>query len=203
MQTVSEIAQEIVSREGGFVNDPDDPGGATKFGVTIHTMRRLGLDLTKDGTVDVADVRALSRADAVRIFVRHYFEHPRIQLLPETLHATVFDMYVNAGSNAVRILQRLLLDMGFQVVVDGAIGPQTANAARDAAKPDPMALRDAYGVARRNYYFRIADHRPTSRKYARTRAGTKGGWISRAEEFLSPRFHLSDTQFQARVSAWD
>lgn len=203
MQAVSEIAQEIVSREGGFVNDPDDPGGATKFGVTIHTMRRLGLDLTKDGTVDVADVRALSRADAVRIFVRHYFEHPRIQLLPEALHATVFDMYVNAGSNAVRILQRLLLDMGFQVVVDGAIGPQTANAARDAAKPDPMALRDAYGVARRNYYFRIADRRPASRKYARTRAGTKGGWISRAEEFLSPRFHLSDTQFQARVSAWD
>ena len=203
MQAVSEIAQEIVSREGGFVNDPDDPGGATKFGVTIHTMRRLGLDLTKDGTVDVADVRALSRADAVRIFVRHYFEHPRIQLLPEALHATVFDMYVNAGSNAVRILQRLLLDMGFQVVVDGAIGPQTANAARDAAKPDPMALRDAYGVARRNYYLRIADRRPASRKYARTRAGTKGGWISRAEEFLSPRFHLSDTQFQARVSAWD
>lgn len=203
MQTVSEIAQEIVSREGGFVNDPDDPGGATKFGVTIHTIRRLGLDLTKDGTVDVADVRALSRADAVRIFVRHYLEHPRIQLLPETLHATVFDMYVNAGSNAVRILQRLLLDMGFQVVVDGAIGPQTANAARDAAKPDPMALRDAYGVARRNYYFRIADRRRASRKYARTRAGTKGGWISRAEEFLSPRFHLSDTQFQARVSAWD
>lgn len=203
MQAVSEIAQEIVSREGGFVNDPDDPGGATKFGVTIHTMRRLGLDLTKDGTVDVADVRALSRADAVRIFVRHYFEHPRIQLLPEALHATVFDMYVNAGSNAVRILQRLLLDMGFQVVVDGAIGRQTANAARDAAKPDPMALRDAYGVARRNYYFRIADRRPASRKYARTRAGTKGGWISRAEEFLSPRFHLSDTQFQARVSAWD
>ena len=112
-------------------------------------------------------------------------------------------MYVNAGSNAVRILQRLLLDMGFQVVVDGAIGPQTANAVRDAAKPDPMALRDAYGVARRNYYFRIADRRPASRKYARTRAGTKGGWISRAEEFLSPRFHLSDTQFQARVSAWD
>ena len=42
MQSVSEIAKEIVAREGGFVNDPDDPGGATKYGVTIHTMRRLG-----------------------------------------------------------------------------------------------------------------------------------------------------------------
>ena len=64
MQTVREIASVIVAREGGFVNDPDDPGGATKFGVTIHTMRRLGLDLTGDGAVDVADVRRLSRAQA-------------------------------------------------------------------------------------------------------------------------------------------
>ncbi|MEN8741142.1 MAG: glycosyl hydrolase 108 family protein, partial [Phaeobacter gallaeciensis] len=48
MQTVEEIAREIVAREGGFVNDPDDPGGATKYGVTIHTMRRLGLDLDHD-----------------------------------------------------------------------------------------------------------------------------------------------------------
>lgn len=45
MQSIEEIAAEIVAREGGYVNDPADPGGATKYGVTIHTMRRLGLDL--------------------------------------------------------------------------------------------------------------------------------------------------------------
>ena len=45
MQTVRQIAHAIVAREGGFVNDPDDPGGATNHGVTIHTMRRLGIDL--------------------------------------------------------------------------------------------------------------------------------------------------------------
>ena len=72
MQTVTEIAEQIVAREGGFVNDPDDPGGATKYGVTIGTMRRLGLDLTGDGAVGVADVRALSREQAVEIFIRHY-----------------------------------------------------------------------------------------------------------------------------------
>lgn len=43
------LAREIIDREGGYVNDPDDPGGATKYGVTIHTMRRLGLDLDGDG----------------------------------------------------------------------------------------------------------------------------------------------------------
>lgn len=60
MQTVEKIAQEIVHREGGYVNDPGDPGGATNFGVTIHTMRRLGLDLDRDGDVDAFDVRALT-----------------------------------------------------------------------------------------------------------------------------------------------
>ncbi|WP_298848464.1 holin-associated N-acetylmuramidase [uncultured Ruegeria sp.] len=202
MQTVRQIASEIVDREGGFVSDPDDPGGATKFGVTIHTMRRLRLDLTEDGTVDVTDVRALTRRKAVDIFVQHYFEKPRIALLPEILHASVFDMYVNAGAQAVKILQRLLRDMGWGVVADGVIGPHTARACEDAALPDPNALRDAYGVARRNYYFRLADRRPASRKYARTRSGGKGGWIKRVEEFLSPRYHLSKDEFKERVAGW-
>lgn len=202
MQSVRQIAEEIVAREGGYVNDPDDPGGATKYGVTIHTMRRLRLDLTGDGAVNIADVKALNRAQAVDIFITHYFVRPRIAEMPAVLQASLFDMYVNAGGNAVKILQRMLRDMGYGVAVDGAIGPQTLKAARDSAAPDAMSLRDAYGVARRNYYFRIADRRVASRKYARTRAGAKGGWIKRAEEFLSPKFHLSQAQFQQRVAAW-
>lgn len=124
MQTVEQIAHEIVDREGGYVNDPDDPCGATNFGVTIHTMRRLGLDLDRDGIVSDRDVRALSRDQAFAIFVDHYFHRPRIAELPPVLQASVFDMYVNAGANAVRILQRLLQDMRITVIVDGVIGPQ-------------------------------------------------------------------------------
>ncbi|MBC7739137.1 MAG: peptidoglycan-binding protein, partial [Candidatus Saccharibacteria bacterium] len=45
MKTVTEIAQEIVAREGGYVNDPADPGGATNHGVTIGTMRALRRDI--------------------------------------------------------------------------------------------------------------------------------------------------------------
>ena len=175
MQTVRQIARGIVAREGGYVDDPDDPGGPTKFGVTISTLRRLGLDLTGDGKISPADVRALSQSQAVEIFLQYYFEEPRLGLLPEMLHATVFDMYVNAGAHAVRILQRLLVQMGFAVTVDGVVGPQTAEACREAAMPDAAALRDAYGVARRNYYFQLADRRPESRKYARTRSWGKRG----------------------------
>ena len=202
MQTVRQIAEEIVAREGGFVDDPDDPGGATKQGVTIHTMRRLGLDLNGDGVVDVSDVRDLSQRQAVDIFLRHYYEKPGIARLHDVLRASVFDLHVNAGTQAVKILQRLLNDMGFDVVADGVIGPKTAAACASAAQPDPTSLRDAYGVARRNYYFRLADRRPASRKYARSRSGGKGGWIKRAEEFLSERYHLTDAEFQRRIAAW-
>lgn len=201
MKTVRQLAEEIVDREGGYVNDPDDPGGATKFGVTIHTMRRLGLDVTGDGIVDTRDVRALTREKAVEIFMREYFYRPRINMLPETLHPPVFDMQVNAGSNAIRILQRLLNDFGYDVSIDGQIGPQTARIAHEA-EADHGSLADAYGIARRNYYYALADARPASRKYARRRDGGKGGWITRAEEFLPPKFHLTDAQHRARTEAW-
>ncbi|WP_421904407.1 holin-associated N-acetylmuramidase [Mameliella sp.] len=200
---VRRMAEEIVAREGGYVNDPDDPGGATKYGVTIHTMRRLGLDLDGNGRVDAADVRQITREQAVTIFLTHYFLKPRIAELPESLHATVFDMYVNAGGNAVKILQRLLNQMGEQVTVDGSIGPQTIAATARAHAKAPHHMADAYGIARRNYYFRIADNRPASRKYARTRAGGKGGWIKRAEEFIAPKYHMTEAEFRARVAAWD
>ncbi|MDX1781006.1 MAG: holin-associated N-acetylmuramidase [Thalassovita sp.] len=202
MLDVRQVAQDIVAREGGFVDDPSDPGGATKHGVTIHTMRRLGLDLDGDGTVDTGDLRRLTRDKAVEIFLNDYFKRPGIDRLPEILQPSVFDMYVNAGANAVKILQRLLRQIGHDVVVDGGIGPQTAGAARAAATAAPDHLADAYGIARRNYYFRLADARPASRKYARTRAGGKGGWIKRAEEFMSPRYRLSDAEFRERVAKW-
>lgn len=202
MKDVQAIALEIINREGGYVNDPDDPGGATNFGVTVHTMRRLGLDLDGNGKVDVRDVRRLDATQAVQIFLTHYFEKPGLGQLPQTLQASVFDMYVNAGSNAVRVLQQLLCDMGLGVDVDGILGPKTVAACRTAARTAPDHLGDAYGIARRNYYFRLADKRPASRKYARTKAGTKGGWIKRAEAFISPRYHLSEAEFDERIAPW-
>jgi len=202
MKLVEAIAEEIISREGGYVNDPDDPGGATNFGVTIGTMSRLGMDLDGDGKVTPADVKRLTKDQARQIFVDHYFHRPGIGKLPTPLRASVFDMYVNAGANAVKILQRLLNDMGQRIGVDGAIGPQTIEAAEIAYGVAPGHLADAYGIARRNYYYALADRRPASRKYAKRRDGGKGGWIVRAEEFISPRYRLSEGEHRQRVASW-
>lgn len=202
MKTVEQIATEIVAREGGYVNDPDDPGGATKYGVTLATLQRLGIDKTGDGQVDVRDIGALTRTDAERIFVEHYFRRPRLAELPASVQASVFDMYVNAGANAVKILQRLVTRMGFPATADGVVGPRTILAARQADAAARGYFSDAYGIARRNYYYALADARPASRKYARSRSGGKGGWITRAEEFISAKYHLTANEHRARVASW-
>ena len=202
MKTIKDIAEEIVAREGGYVNDPDDPGGATNHGVTIHTLRRLGLDLTCDGKVTPADVKRLTRAQAVDVFIEHYHLRPGLGSLPEVLQPSLFDMYVNAGANAVKVLQRLLTDMGFPCDADGAIGPATVRSAQMAQDAAPSHLTDAYAIARRNYYYALADARPASRKYARRRDGGKGGWITRAEDFMASKYRLTDAQHRARVAAW-
>ena len=192
---------------GGFspywaVNDADDPGGATKFGVTLGTLRRLGRDLTGDGKVDRADVQALTQDQARDIFIRDYFFRPRINDLPTSLQATVFDMSVNSGRNSVKILQNLLREMGHVLAIDGIIGALTIRAAELAVAEAPDHIADAYGIARRNYYYDLADRRVASRKFARRRDGGKGGWIKRAEEFISERYHLSAAQHRARVATW-
>lgn len=194
------IARDIVRREGGYVNDPDDPGGATNFGVTIGTLRALRRESGQGADLD--DLRALTAEEAAAIYVRHYYEKPRLDLLPEPLRPSVFDMQVNAGANAVKILQRLITAFGLALRDDGVVGPGTARAAAKAMAMAPRHLADAYGIERRNYYYRLGDLRPASRKFARAKNGGKGGWITRAEEFISARFHFTRAQHDERVRSW-
>ena len=200
------IARDIVAREGGFVNDPDDPGGPTNRGVTLTTLQALGIDLTGDGRVSIDDLRRVTPDQAAEIFLDHYYRGRGVDQLPAELRGPVFDMAVNAGNAAAVILQSLLNALGNHLAVDGIIGPKTVAAAQAAVIAMPrqtgQSLRDAYGNARREYYFQLADRRPASRKYARTRAGGKGGWITRAEAFMSPDLHLTAAEFAARTKAW-
>lgn len=122
LQHINDIAQEILKAEGGFVNDPDDPGGPANHGITLNTLKRLGHDLNQDGRVDIADLKQLSTTQAVQIFIKDYFYKPQIDQLPHMLHAPVFDMYVNAGSHAIKVLQRTLMLFDMEITVDGVIG---------------------------------------------------------------------------------
>jgi lysozyme family protein len=110
--------------EGGFSNRPlhEDPGGATNLGVTQGLLDTIG------GWHGKRNVRQLSEADAVGIYHRHFWERFNCGRLPWPLSCAMFDHCVNAGAHGVRVLQKLLGDLGEAVAVDGGLGPGTERA---------------------------------------------------------------------------
>jgi lysozyme family protein len=120
--------RKILEREGGYVNHPDDPGGATNKGITLHTFRYY---IKPRGTI--ADLKALTVQQAVTVYREQYWDEVRADELPSGVDYTVADFAVNSGpSRAAKYLQAAL-----GVTQDGAIGPQTIAAAKAA---DPKAL---------------------------------------------------------------
>lgn len=116
----------VLIQEGGFVNHPDDPGGATNLGITRRTLSQArGLPASAE------DVRRLTRAEAASIYRRLYWNAVRGDELPPGIGLAVFDMAVHSGpSRSVRLLQEAL-----GITTDGIIGPQTLAAVQavDAA----------------------------------------------------------------------
>ncbi len=197
MPDVNQLIDDLLRREGGYVNDPSDPGGPTNFGITIHTLSAV-----RGHKATASEVKALTRDEAEQIYRTQYYIKPKINLLPEDLQPSVFDMYVNAGTRSVKILQETLNKFGEDLTVDGSIGPQTITAADEIDSIAGHYLVDAYGIERREYYYRLADRRPATRKYAKTQKGGKGGWINRAEEFISTDYRYSQSQHDARTASW-
>ncbi len=165
----------ILKHEGGFVDHPRDPGGATNRGVTIGTLRRLGIDKDGDGDSDVVDLRMLTEADAVRVFKRFYWDAVQGDLLPSGVDYAVADFAVNSGpTRAAEYLQRIL-----GVEADGHIGPKTMAAMVSAT---PAAVINAISERRLAFVRKL----PTW--------GTFGkGWSRRIEDVRQEAQRLAAT----------
>lgn len=128
--------------EGGFVNDPQDPGGATNMGITARTLANyLGRSVT------VQEVQNLDPEIADRIYYKFYFEPSNCGMLPPSLAVMVFDAAINSGIyRSVCMMQESL-----GVPVDGRIGPMTAQIAAgcDLAKVVEAAHGERLAFLRR------------------------------------------------------
>lgn len=114
---------ETLRHEGGWADDPDDPGGATMKGVTIGTFAQY-----KGRKVTKAELRAISDSDLRTIYRRNYWDKVRGDDLPPGLDLVAFDAAVNSGpARGARWLQQAL-----GVTADGKIGPVTLDAAQKA-----------------------------------------------------------------------
>jgi len=108
----------VLEHEGGWADNPRDPGGATNKGITLTTYRQYEPHASKD------DLRSISDRTVARIYRAGYWNTVEGDKLPTGVDYAVFDFAVNSGpGRAARYLQRIC-----GVKVDGAIGPVTLKA---------------------------------------------------------------------------
>ncbi len=120
---------EIFAHEGGYVEHPNDPGGATNMGITIGTLHEWrGVPVTRD------DVRSLTRREAETIYRARYWNPVRGDDLRAGVDLVAFDPAVNSGvRRGVQWLQRAV-----GVAADGKMGPVTLKAAAAATPVDTI-----------------------------------------------------------------
>ncbi|MGC1464306.1 MAG: glycosyl hydrolase 108 family protein [Pseudolabrys sp.] len=108
----------VLAHEGGYSNNPSDPGGPTNFGITIADYRK---DVKLGATA--ADVRAMKVDDAKAIYRARYWDAQRCDDLPAGVDYAVFDYGVNSGiGRSGRVLRRMLkLPDNTSVVSDAVI----------------------------------------------------------------------------------
>ena len=146
MDTFSTCLTFTLREEGGFVNNPRDPGGATNLGITRQQLAEW-----RDCNCSVADVRTLSLAEAEAIYGARYWNVVQGDALPAGLDLMVFDFGVNAGpSRAARMLQSAV-----GVVADGSIGPQSLAAAESC---DAKAALQSMILLQERYYHACAGY---------------------------------------------
>lgn len=116
----------VFKHEGGLSFHKSDPGGTTKYGISLRFLRKEGLDVDGDGDSDVDDIMHLTKPLARRIY-QHFFWLTRYNDIKSQAIATkIFDTAVNMGhSRAHKILQKSLNILGENLVVDGKFGPKT------------------------------------------------------------------------------
>lgn len=168
--TDDEIIDKIIMREGGFVNNPNDHGYATKFGITQET-----LNVFRGKPVSPEDVEHLSVSEAREIYKQKYIKNAGFGAIKDDrLKAFVIDSAVNHGIlTAVKLLQRAL-----HVKDDGILGPETRKAL-DECSASRVHLQMI--GQRAIYYGAILTKDPSQCVFAK-------GWMNRLndciEEFL-------------------
>ena len=160
----------LLKFEGGYVDDPEDPGGETNKGVTMATFQEcchplLGIDPTP------ANLKCITDSQAGIIYKARYWDKIQGDSIGlQDLANIVCDFYVNAGTNAAKMLQGILNAMGANVVADGVIGPASIQA---LAGMDQVAVYRRYKQGRIGYYESLGQRYP---KYL-------AGWLNRVEAF--------------------
>ncbi len=187
----------IFEHEGGLVNNKHDPGGATNFGISLRYLKGVGDedkdgfldgDIDRDGDVDAADIKIMTRADARKFYRKHWWSRFKYDNIENVGVATkVMDMSVNmGGKQAHKLVQRALCAVGSELVADGVLGPISFAAINTAT---PKLLIPAIRCTQAGFYYALVMRNNALRKAGVKRKNGKeyedfavflDGWLRRA-----------------------
>lgn len=164
-----EVAHKHVCEwEGYYSDDPDDTGGATKYGVSLQFLKGLGAegDLNGDGVVNKQDVLAVTKDTQKQLFKKNFWDNLDLDTWPPRTAIAFYDSSVNAGTKqSVKLLQRAL-----GVSDDGVFGPATKSALMSS---DDLTTALTLCDKRDAFYSSIAAN-GNNKKFLK-------GWLNRVE----------------------
>ena len=156
MKSFNEIIEKVLEHEGGYVNDPKDLGGETKYGITKRFYPGV-------------NIKELTKEKAKQIYKDDYWDKNRVEEVPQELWYIYFDMCVNMGrKTAVKILQRAANSSGHRLQVDGGMGPVTVKGLQNISVERVRAYRI-------KYYVDLINSKPEQEKFYY-------GWFRRTME---------------------
>ena len=178
---IREMLDDLIIREGGYIDHPNDRGGPTKFGITLKTL----MNHRDDPLVDADDVKALTEDEAREIYRERYLKAPKINRLPMELQPCVCDFAVNSGPRrAIRAVQRTANALnrgrpGIPIETDGVIGGMTLAAVETAVQRwGGQRMIDEICRDRLRFLAGIVERDPTQAVFIK-------GWTRRVQEFMS------------------
>lgn len=158
--------RKTLEHEGGYVDHPNDPGGATKYGISLRWYRSV-----IDPNATVNDIKSMSVEDAKTLYRDHFWIDAYDRIFSERVAAKVFDMAVNMGkSQAHKLAQRAAQACGAKLEDDGVLGPVSIGAINGIDEGAMMAALKATQAA---FYRSLASAKPQFKSFI-------NGWLKRA-----------------------
>lgn len=165
---------------GGMTNNPKDPGGPTRNGVSLAYLKDLDIDiadLNKDGKVDIEDIKLVDFDTAKRLFRTTFWEQGKAELAPPLTSIVYYDFSVTSGSGRAAIeLQRSIDDLLPNTIANYSanFGPKTQTACRQLnSSGQDFALANKYLTRRQEFYTSLAVNKPA------VYGGFINGWTAR------------------------
>ena len=169
----------VLRHEGGFVNDANDPGGPTNYGVSLRFLEDIGMDINDDSEIDIKDIQDLTLNDVKLIYKEYWwdkYEYTRIN--DRLIAAKVFDLAVNMGAHmSHKILQRACNEISDAPIADdGILGEITlavVNILVDKGRREEV-LSEIKEEAT-SFYISLVMEKPKFKRYLK-------GWLARVND---------------------